>query len=82
MKYTNTSLKSLIKHLREAEEKAEEGGEEANPFAASEEGVKIRVEKIVVVTAEVKVEKIKVEKIKVVKKVKIQKEVNNQQGYL
>lgn len=38
MKYTNTSLKSLIKHLREAEEKAEEGGEEANPFAASEEG--------------------------------------------
>ena len=38
MKYTNTSLKSLIKHLREAEEKAEEGGEEGNPFAASEEG--------------------------------------------
>jgi hypothetical protein len=38
MKYTNTSLKNLIKHLREAEEKAKEGGEEANPFAASEEG--------------------------------------------
>ena len=37
MKSTNTLLKSLIKHLHEAEKKAEEGGEEANPFAASGE---------------------------------------------